>query len=117
MAYSTKRRFMAGAVCPRCSEMDKLVVYHLDGKDYPVNNQEEIFSSIVCKKKVLEDQNWNILDRMALVLSASLVHKIFEQYRNYYITRAHIVYEYDIGDGNFGVYGIVGVYKINKGPA
>jgi uncharacterized protein len=34
MAYSTKRRFMAGAVCPRCSEMDKLVVFHLDGKDY-----------------------------------------------------------------------------------
>lgn len=34
MVYSTKRRFMAGAVCPRCSEMDKLVVYHLDGKDY-----------------------------------------------------------------------------------
>lgn len=34
MAYSTKRRFMAGAVCPRCSEMDKLVVYNLDGKDF-----------------------------------------------------------------------------------
>jgi uncharacterized metal-binding protein (TIGR02443 family) len=34
MAYSTKRRFVAGAVCPRCSEMDKLVVYNEDGKDY-----------------------------------------------------------------------------------
>jgi uncharacterized metal-binding protein (TIGR02443 family) len=34
MAYSTKRRFVAGAVCPRCSEMDKLVVYSEDGKDY-----------------------------------------------------------------------------------
>lgn len=34
MAYSTKRRFVAGAVCPRCSEMDKLVVYHEDGKDF-----------------------------------------------------------------------------------
>ena len=34
MAYSPKRRFVAGAVCPRCSEMDKLVVYNLDGKDY-----------------------------------------------------------------------------------
>jgi len=34
MAYSTKRRFMAGAVCPRCSEMDKMVVYNLDGKDF-----------------------------------------------------------------------------------
>lgn len=34
MAYSTKRRFMAGAVCPRCAEMDKLVVYNDQGKDY-----------------------------------------------------------------------------------
>lgn len=34
MAYSTKRRFVAGAVCPRCSEMDKLVVYSEDGKDF-----------------------------------------------------------------------------------
>ena len=34
MAYSTTRRFVAGAVCPRCSEMDKLVVYSQEGKDY-----------------------------------------------------------------------------------
>jgi uncharacterized protein len=34
MAYSTKRRFMAGAVCPRCSQMDTIVVYNLDGKDF-----------------------------------------------------------------------------------
>ena len=34
MAYSTKRRFMAGAVCPRCSEIDKLVVYNEAGKDF-----------------------------------------------------------------------------------
>ncbi len=34
MAYSSKRRFVAGAVCPRCSEMDKLVVYSDAGKDY-----------------------------------------------------------------------------------
>lgn len=34
MAYSQKRRFVAGAVCPRCSEMDKLVVYNEDGKDF-----------------------------------------------------------------------------------
>ena len=34
MAYSTKRRFVAGAVCPRCSEMDKLVVYNDAGQDY-----------------------------------------------------------------------------------
>ena len=34
MAYSTTRRFVAGAVCPRCSEMDKLVVYNEEGKDF-----------------------------------------------------------------------------------
>jgi uncharacterized metal-binding protein (TIGR02443 family) len=34
MAYSTKRRFMAGAICPRCSTMDSIVVYNLDGKDF-----------------------------------------------------------------------------------
>lgn len=34
MAYSTKRRFMAGAVCPRCSKMDSIVVFNLDGKDF-----------------------------------------------------------------------------------
>lgn len=34
MVYSSKRRFVAGAVCPRCSEMDKLVVYSEAGKDY-----------------------------------------------------------------------------------
>jgi uncharacterized protein len=34
MAYSTKRRFMAGAVCPRCSAMDTILVYNLEGKDF-----------------------------------------------------------------------------------
>ena len=34
MAYSTTRRFVAGAICPRCSEMDKLVVYNDQGKDF-----------------------------------------------------------------------------------
>jgi uncharacterized protein len=34
MSFSQKRRFVAGAVCPRCSEMDKLVVYNEDGKDF-----------------------------------------------------------------------------------
>ncbi|WP_232522369.1 YheV family putative zinc ribbon protein [Marinimicrobium alkaliphilum] len=32
--YSEKRRFVAGAICPRCSEMDTVVVYAEDGKDY-----------------------------------------------------------------------------------
>jgi uncharacterized protein len=34
MVYSTTRRFVAGAVCPRWSEMDKLVVYNQEGRDY-----------------------------------------------------------------------------------
>lgn len=34
MAYSKTRRFVAGAVCPRCAKMDKLVVFNEDGKDY-----------------------------------------------------------------------------------
>lgn len=34
MSYSKTRRFVAGAVCPKCSAMDKLVVYNEDGKDY-----------------------------------------------------------------------------------
>ncbi|WP_444929180.1 YheV family putative zinc ribbon protein [Microbulbifer sp. SSSA002] len=29
-----KKRFIAGAVCPRCSEMDKIINYHKDGKNY-----------------------------------------------------------------------------------
>ena len=29
-----KRRFIAGAVCPRCSEMDKIVNYRQGGKNY-----------------------------------------------------------------------------------
>ncbi len=31
---SVIKRFIAGAVCPRCGEMDKLVVYRQDEKDY-----------------------------------------------------------------------------------
>lgn len=34
MSFSEKRRFIAGAVCPRCSEMDKIVAYNEDGKDF-----------------------------------------------------------------------------------
>ena len=34
MAFSEKRRFVAGAVCPHCSEMDKIVVYNEEGKDF-----------------------------------------------------------------------------------
>ena len=29
-----KKRFIAGAVCPRCSEMDKIVMYEKDGINY-----------------------------------------------------------------------------------
>jgi len=30
----TKKRFIAGAVCPRCSEMDKIVMYETDEINY-----------------------------------------------------------------------------------
>jgi uncharacterized metal-binding protein (TIGR02443 family) len=33
MAFN-KRRFIAGAVCPRCEAMDKIVVYSEEGKEY-----------------------------------------------------------------------------------
>ena len=29
-----KKRFIAGAVCPRCAEMDKIVMYEKDGKNF-----------------------------------------------------------------------------------
>ena len=34
MAYSITPRFVAGAVCPRCSAMDRIQVYHREGQDY-----------------------------------------------------------------------------------
>ena len=34
MVFNTKKRFVAGAVCPRCAEMDKIVVYSEEGKDF-----------------------------------------------------------------------------------
>ncbi|MGD8177295.1 YheV family putative zinc ribbon protein [Marinimicrobium sp. ARAG 43.8] len=34
MAFSKTPRFIAGAICPRCSTMDKVRVYNEDGKDY-----------------------------------------------------------------------------------
>lgn len=34
MGRSQKRRFIAGAVCPRCSQMDKIVMYREDDKDF-----------------------------------------------------------------------------------
>ena len=30
----TKKRFIAGAVCPRCGELDKIRAYRIDDKDY-----------------------------------------------------------------------------------
>lgn len=29
-----RKRFIAGAVCPRCSQLDKIVVYQRDGREY-----------------------------------------------------------------------------------
>ena len=34
MTFKVKKRFIAGAVCPRCGEMDKLVTYNEDGKEF-----------------------------------------------------------------------------------
>lgn len=34
MKSDIKKRFIAGAVCPKCSEMDKIVTYQKDNKDY-----------------------------------------------------------------------------------
>ena len=55
MAYSTKRRFMAGAVCPRCSSMDTIVVFNLDGKDFrecvSCNFKEEMRLNIATDRK------------------------------------------------------------------
>ena len=34
MTAPTKRRFIAGAVCPRCSEMDKIVMYREGDTDF-----------------------------------------------------------------------------------
>lgn len=32
--YNERKRFVAGAICPRCEALDKIVVYSLEGKDY-----------------------------------------------------------------------------------
>ncbi|MEH6617823.1 MAG: YheV family putative zinc ribbon protein [Porticoccus sp.] len=32
--FKAKKRFIAGAICPRCSEMDKLMVFSEDDKDF-----------------------------------------------------------------------------------
>jgi len=34
MKSKIKKRFIAGAVCPRCSSMDKLVMYKQDEKEF-----------------------------------------------------------------------------------
>lgn len=34
MAFKAKKRFIAGAVCPRCSSMDTLVTYRENEKDF-----------------------------------------------------------------------------------
>lgn len=31
---STKKRFIAGAMCPRCKAMDRIVMYRVDDTDY-----------------------------------------------------------------------------------
>ena len=34
MTFSTKKQFIAGVVCPKCSKMDKIVAYSKDGTNY-----------------------------------------------------------------------------------
>ncbi len=34
MSFKAKKRFIAGAVCPRCGEIDKLVTYKEDDKEF-----------------------------------------------------------------------------------
>ena len=34
MAFSTKKQFIAGVMCPKCSEMDKIQAYAENGVDY-----------------------------------------------------------------------------------
>ena len=34
MAFSTKKQFIAGVVCPKCAKIDKIVAYNKDGTDY-----------------------------------------------------------------------------------
>lgn len=32
--YSTTRRFLAGAICPRCEAVDRIQVYAEEGRDF-----------------------------------------------------------------------------------
>jgi uncharacterized protein len=34
MAMATIKRFIAGAVCPKCGAMDRLVIFNEDGKQF-----------------------------------------------------------------------------------
>lgn len=34
MSESTPKRFIAGAVCPKCGEMDRIVTYKLDSREF-----------------------------------------------------------------------------------
>ena len=34
MTISTRKQFIAGVVCPKCSKMDKIVAYSKDGTNY-----------------------------------------------------------------------------------
>jgi uncharacterized metal-binding protein (TIGR02443 family) len=49
MSQATKKRFIAGAVCPKCATMDTVITYSLDDKNWRgcVNcdfNEEMIFT-------------------------------------------------------------------------
>lgn len=51
MADSSAKRFIAGAVCPRCGEMDRLVTFEKEGKSLrecvSCDFTEEMVASVV----------------------------------------------------------------------
>ena len=34
MVFKAKKRFIAGAACPKCAALDKLMMYEEEGKEY-----------------------------------------------------------------------------------
>lgn len=69
MTEDIKKRFIAGAVCPRCAQMDKLMTYKQDGKDFRecvscdfkdemrfTNNRQELQTRVNISDNVKQEQ-------------------------------------------------------------
>lgn len=69
MTEDIKKRFIAGAVCPRCAQMDKLMMYKQDGKDFRecvscdfkdemrfTNNRQELQTRVNISDNVKQEQ-------------------------------------------------------------